>query len=74
MNFVNFVFSEVYTGKLSFVWTEFIQTCYFCGTKNVPFIIMTKNVGHILSYFSCGIENNKSPVIIQGFYFPNIFF
>ena len=51
MNFVNFVFSEVYTGKLSFVPVEFRQTCYFCGTKNVPLKIINKKVGHFSSCF-----------------------
>ena len=44
-------FSELYTGTVDFFKSEFIQTCYFCGTQSVPFIMLNKKVGRFLSYF-----------------------
>lgn len=52
MNFAIYHFSEVYTGKDWRNATAFIQTGHFCGTENVPFVILDKKVGRILSYFS----------------------
>ena len=51
-------FSELYTGTVDFFKSEFIQTCYFCGTKNVPFAKLYKNVGHFLSYFILAKEKD----------------
>ncbi|MBR2383315.1 MAG: hypothetical protein IKA89_06175, partial [Anaerotignum sp.] len=66
------IFSVDYTGKLSFEWNDFRQTCHFSGTQNVPFYIFTKKAGHFLSYFI--YKKNRPCAFAQGLYLFPIFY